>query len=377
MIIDAKPLCEILAKDQADITGKIVATDEFRLLATSDSSVIDQTDGNKQNILENTCTPNGKKLTDCAEQVLDDGDPRQMKSRFQLAEDEWCLFDFSIYPRGHFVEDSAPIFTGTNVTDKHFLVQRREVINRVLRHNLRNNMEALMGYTDLAKAQCGGEPEAAFEEIQNISQRMLSLGEQIRSIDSRLNNSNYRFRRVNLDQVIDRTISDVHETHSKVTFRVYVEPHLIAGNSLVSTAVMELIENAIEHSEKPPEDVVVTIETEEIEASDKVLLRIFDNGVGIPQSEIDAISEGTESELNHGGGLGLWLIKWISDSVHATFSICQRSGTTGTKATLGFKTADVIDRDEKGQFTPLDKKRIIRTTLPSSGSDEIATSTRG
>lgn len=377
MVLSAKSLCSILVKDQADITGEVVATDEFRLLATSDDSVVDHIDSDINNIIDMISTPNGKKLTDCAAQVLDDSDPRRMKSRLRLTGDEWCIFDFSIYPRGHFAKDSAPIFTGTNVTDNHFLVQRREVINRVLRHNLRNKMEALTGYTELARAQCDGGSKDAFKEIQNISQQMLSLGEQMRSIDSRLNSSNYRFRRVNLQEVIKRAITDAQETHPKVMFRVNVGTNLIAGNSLVSTAIVELIENAIKHNDKPPEEVVITIETEETEASDEVILRILDNGGGIPQSEIDAITEGTESNLNHGDGLGLWLVKWISDSVHATFDIRRRSGTTGTEATLGFKNADLIDKDDEGRFTKLDKKSIIRTTLPSSGSDEIATTTRG
>ncbi|TQQ83654.1 HAMP domain-containing histidine kinase [Halonotius terrestris] len=377
MVSGTKSLCAVLVGDQADIAGEIVAADAFRLLAAGDDSTIDLGDGGHQNVLERIHAADGRQLTDCAAEVLADSGPQQVKSRVRLSEDEWCIFEFRIYPRGHFAADSAPIFTGTNVTDDHFLTQRREVINRVLRHNLRNDMEIITGYTDLARAQCECESEAPFDEIQAISQRLLSLGEQMRAIDSRLNSSNYRFRRVNLREVIDRAVADAHEAHPEVTFRVYAGPHRIAGNSLVSTAVEELIENAIEHSDKPPEDVVITIETEESEATDEVTLRILDNGVGIPQSEIDAISEGTESKLNHGSGLGLWLVKWISDSVHATFDIRQRSGTTGTIGTLGFNDADRMDGSDEAPFTELHKKKIIRTTLPSSGSADIATSTRG
>lgn len=377
MVSNAKSLSAILVGDQADISGEIVAADELRLLAAGDDSTIDLIDGDQQNVLANIHVTDGRKITDCATQVLDGTGPQQLKARVRLSEDEWCIFEFSLYPRDHFAEGSAPIFTGRNVTGDHFLTQRREVINRVLRHNLRNDMEVITGYTELARAQCECESADPFDKIQAISQRLLSLGEQMREIDSRLNSSNYRFRRVNLREVIERAVADAHEAHPAVTFRVSAGDHRIAGNSLVSTAVEELIENAIEHSDKPPESVVITIETVENEATNEITLRILDNGVGIPQSEIDAISEGTESKLNHGSGLGLWLVKWISDSVHATFDIRQRSGTTGTKATLGFNDADRMDDTDGERFTELHKKKIIRTTLPSSGSAEIATSTRG
>lgn len=372
-----KTLCEILVGDQADISGAVAAADELRVLAAADDSTIDYVDEGHQNILESIHAADGRKITDCTTQVLGDGNPQQMKSRLRLSEDEWCIFEFRIYPRGHFAEDSEPIFTGTNVTDNHFITQRREVINRVLRHNLRNSMEVIMGYTNLAREQCECESDAPFDKIESISQRLLSLGEQMRTIDSRLNSPNYRFRRVNLREVIDRAVADAHTANPAVTFRVSVDEHLIAGNSLVETAVEELIENAIEHSDKSPEEIVITIETAENEATNEVTLRILDNGVGIPKSETNAISEGTESKLNHGSGLGLWLVKWISDSVHATFDIRQRSGTTGTNATLGFKHVTGMDNTDEEHITELHKKKIIRTTLPSSGSAEIATSTRG
>lgn len=74
-------------------------------------------------------------------------------------------------------------------------------------------------------------------------------------------------------------------------------------------AIEELIENAVKHSGDRP---TVTIEIETV--PNTVEIRIHDNGPGLPGQETTVLTEGVETPLAHGSGLGLWVAHWIIDS---------------------------------------------------------------
>jgi len=294
-----------------------------------------------------------------------------------VSSDEWCFVEFTIYPPGKFGDESVSIFTGRNVTDQHFFNQRREVINRVLRHNLRNDMGTIIGYAQLAREQCDCESGSLLTKIETNAQSLFSLSENIRDINNRLNDSNYRFRRVKLRTIIENAVETYHAEYPETRFSVNVSDHVIAGSSLVGDAIEEVIENAIKHGGKSTEDLTISIATNENSDTDEIELLITDNGEGIPAGEVEAISEMTESQLKHGSSVGLWLVKWIADSVFATFEIRQRESQQGTAVVFGFMDADRMDEADEQELTELNQRKIIRSKLLDSGLSDIGTSTRG
>jgi signal transduction histidine kinase len=374
---DAETLCELFVRERADVAGEVVVeTSDLVLSAADDDSPMRAVAESKEKLTRRVYREDVTEIVDCIETTAEGGDPTETTVRVQLSADEWCLFEFAIYPAGHFTAETGPIFTGKNVTHEHFAAQRREVITRVLRHNLRNDMEIVSGYLEIIRQQCEHADQSAIDEVASVADKLLSLGEKMREIDARLTDSNNRLRRVNLRETTARVVEEYHAAHPAVTFRVNVGDDVIAGNSLVRDAIAELIENAIEHTTADDEETVITITTEERAEGSKIDLTVVDNGQGIPQGEADAISEATESKLNHSSGVGLWLVKWITDSINATFDITQRTDTHGTRATLGFRAAEGLDDSDQG-FAKLQQRTIIRSELPDTDSADIVTSTRG
>jgi signal transduction histidine kinase len=43
---------------------------------------------------------------------------------------------------------------------------------------------------------------------------------------------------------------------------------------------------------------------------DRVTVRVEDDGPGIPDDELGVVTEGEETPLKHGSGLGLWIVQW-------------------------------------------------------------------
>lgn len=377
MAVNIESICDILVNGHADIAGRTdFSASKLRVLAAATGSTLSAI-VDDDNILRNVYRDDLKNIVACLEAVADGDGLQRTTARVGVSTEEWCFVEFTIYPQGKFADELVPVFTGRNVTDEHFLNQRREVINRVLRHNLRNEMGVIIGNAQLAREECDCENGSPLAKIEANAQSLLSLSEKIRDVNARLNDSNYRFRRVKLRTVIENAVETYHADHPDVRFTVNVGDHVIAGSSLVGDAIEEVIENAIKHGGKSTECLTISITTNENSERNEIELMITDNGEGIPAGEVEAISEKTESQLKHGSSVGLWLVKWIADSVSATFEIGQRKDERGTAVTFGFVDADRMDEADEREFAELNQRKVIRSKLLDTGSSNIGTSTRG
>jgi signal transduction histidine kinase len=63
-----------------------------------------------------------------------------------------------------------------------------------------------------------------------------------------------------------------------------------------------------------------------------VVLSVEDDGPGLDEMEANVISKGKEHALEHGSGLGLWLVNWIATRYGGSFQVESDDG--GTRATV-------------------------------------------
>ncbi len=90
----------------------------------------------------------------------------------------------------------------------------------------------------------------------------------------------------------------------------------IEADPLIEAIFDTLLENAIEHNDREPR-IDVTITTD-----DRVVtIAVADNGPGIPEDQRAIVQGRDETELRHGNGLGLWLVKWFVDLHDGTLAI--------------------------------------------------------
>ncbi|MEF8851938.1 MAG: ATP-binding protein [Haloarculaceae archaeon] len=98
---------------------------------------------------------------------------------------------------------------------------------------------------------------------------------------------------------------------------------LRSGQTELELAVRELVENALEHTDS---DVRVTAEAT---GDDYVEVRVADDGPGIARQERGVIEKGEETALEHGSGVGLWLVAWAVREYGGTVEFADRDdGTT-------------------------------------------------
>lgn len=197
------------------------------------------------------------------------------------------------------------------------------VLDRVLRHNIRNELTIIR-----ANARLHGEKHddcSECEQIVTTADELIDMSETARQLGKAINADLDR-RPLDLPSVVDDVVERARETYPDLTVEVDVPDRLVvAAYPSVETALWELLENAGEHAGDAP-----TVEVTITEADDHVHVTVADDGPGLPESEQDVLQSGTETQLVHGSGLGLWSVYWVAINHHGELSVDASDGTRVT-----------------------------------------------
>ncbi|WP_340099140.1 PAS domain-containing sensor histidine kinase [Salinibaculum salinum] len=206
-------------------------------------------------------------------------------------------------------------------------VQREQqvaVLDRVLRHNLRNDLTVVLSQAELLVDRLDDtESTEMVETIQQRCDRLISFAEKARRaqrvLDHALTESTGT---VEVASIVDRVTGRVQRANPDASVSATVSPGVTAGVSqTVTIALTDLVKNAVEHNDaaKPWAEVRVA------QTSAVVDITVADDGPGIPANELDVLINGTETPLRHGSGIGFWLVHWIVTQIGGSLSVDDRS----------------------------------------------------
>ncbi|ATW86828.1 PAS domain S-box-containing protein [Halohasta litchfieldiae] len=267
------------------------------------------------------------------EAVADSDRTINSQYRVQTDDGDWRMVETTVRGSHSTPATDGVIITIRDITDRYQNQQRRRVMNRVLRHDLRNDMNVVVGHAEILTETLDAKRGRHAETIEQKASNLVRLGEKVRKIDQRLHGRDQELKRIDLSRIVEDEVQSIHETYPDTEIRTRVENASILGDTLIRSAVTNLIENAVEHndSETPEVDVVVTHCPE----TDRVELTVSDNGPGVPEAEQRVITAGIETPLEHISGLGLWLVKWIVEGMDGELAI-ENTDPRGSVVTLSF-----------------------------------------
>ncbi|MFC7203423.1 sensor histidine kinase [Haloferax namakaokahaiae] len=183
-----------------------------------------------------------------------------------------------------------------------------EVLNRLLRHDLRNELNIIYGYTQQVATRI--DDENALKELEIVQDRVLDLvqkSQRARDLRELLERSHDASNRpVRLDVVLKNRIIDtmVEFPDAEFVFDEFPEVHVVADD-LLGNALECVLENAVTHNDK--DDPIVEIELDCDTEEDRVVVTVTDNGPGIPVEQRDLIFGREEfDQLHHGTGISLF-----------------------------------------------------------------------
>lgn len=210
-------------------------------------------------------------------------------------------------------EDSARTFgLYTDITDQKQRQQRLEILNRVLRHDLRNGMNIISGGAEILGEEIEDEEVAQFAEaIKERATELIGLAEKTREVERTLDREEAALGPLDLVECAERAIEKAESSYNVDIECNLAEDVVVRSDEYLENAILHLIENAIEHNDRSEPEVGVTIEESEQEEATYVV-SVADNGPGLPEAERELLEENKEiTQLRHASGLGLWLVNWV------------------------------------------------------------------
>ena len=222
----------------------------------------------------------------------------------------------------------------TDVTERKRTEQLVRLLNRVLRHNLRNDLNVLLGVgTHLQSGVADDDVGELGERIERTATKLVDTSEQARELE-RYARREREPRRLDPTALFDAATTGL-PADSAVETEVRTEREVCAGPEL-EQALTELAENAVAHN--PATDPWIELEARD--DGEWVELVVRDDGPGIDDMEAAAIDAGQETDLVHCSGLGLWLVNWIVTRYGGSFGIRARDDGEGSVASIRLPAID-------------------------------------
>jgi PAS domain S-box-containing protein len=232
----------------------------------------------------------------------------------------------------------------SDVTKHRLREQQLGVLNRVLRHNLRNGMNVIQGRAELLRASLDDdEHRAHVRAIEERADDLATVGDKAGTVRSLFKNDISADTTCDVTEVVSDVVTTVSEEHPTASVNFDDSDSLYAqADSRLRLALRELLNNAVVHNDQPePEVTVTTNPSSERRPEDWIDIEVADNGPGIPDRELETIKQGKETPLQHGTGLGLWIVYWTVSLYGGEITFVDNSPRgTGVVLSLPRRSAD-------------------------------------
>jgi signal transduction histidine kinase len=189
-----------------------------------------------------------------------------------------------------------------DVTDRETREQRLSVLNRVPRHNVRNKLDVILARADLVA------DDELRQGIRESATDLLALSNKARDAEAMMMDSTESPEPVDVSAVV-RNVAEEFRTevpNAEISVTCPEELTISSHRSILDNVLTELVDNAVTHSNDEP-----TVDISASRVSDgAVEVSVADDGPGIPERERQILADGTETQLEHANGIGLWFVNW-------------------------------------------------------------------
>ncbi|MDS0259764.1 ATP-binding protein [Haloarcula sp. S1CR25-12] len=223
------------------------------------------------------------------------------------------------------------IITLHDISDLFRMQQRLEVLHRVFRHNIRTNIQVILGHAGYLATH---NSQQKAETLKQNAMEIEETGEKVRKIIDVFEKGRTDRENLALHSILRECTQAIAKRYPEVTVTYEPGPKDIVVDGLFDIVCTNVIENAAQHNTSADPRVSVSVDAGE----DVVEVHIEDNGPGIQDHELALVNDGQETPLKHGSGFGLALTAWGTDIAGGSVSF-ESVEPTGTHVTLTLPVA--------------------------------------
>jgi len=230
--------------------------------------------------------------------------------RFRRADGSWAWLEGSVSYRPD-TPITGYVINAHDITARVESYQQAAVLNRILRHNLRNDLTVILGHAEMLTDAESTDVTRSAEKIVGKAEDLRDTSAYTKDLMDILETSHIPQQRHDLSTLLNTTVSRLSTRYPDATIQVDAPDELyVRAAPKLDVAIDHVAENALEHNDGESPRLDISVEDTAAD-EDYVEVSIADNGPGIPDQERAVLVEGTETPLKHGSGLGLWIVNWI------------------------------------------------------------------
>ena len=242
------------------------------------------------------------------------GEPQQCRWRVKRADGEliWTEMRLSQYGPQHKGCVLAEVF---DVTDHYTATRRVGLFSRVLRHNLRNDVTVIAGRAENIRGEADEQRvRTDAEAIRRKAGEVARLTESVKQIDRAMAETVADRTLENATGAVTEVVEQLRERYPDASVTVTERDEMwVHIDDAFDHALTHAVDNAIRHDDGDP-TVEVTVGASP--NTGRVEIRIADTAPPIPDTELDAIDDLTQTTTTaHGSGTGLFVMKWCVESL--------------------------------------------------------------
>jgi signal transduction histidine kinase len=209
---------------------------------------------------------------------------------------------------GSFLGSDVGQAIAVDVTDQEERDRQLSVLEQWLRHNIRNEMTVIHGIAEGIEQGRIDDVQEWAGRIRTHAARLVAQANHEREVIALLSNPPEPAT-TDVTSAVEEVVEECIEAYPDADIALgRADP--VTANAIpeLSAAVAELVGNAVEHSDRE----TPTVRVEVVDDGERAVVRVADDGPGIPERERhNLLLDHEVTQLDHGTGLGLVFTYWV------------------------------------------------------------------